>query len=493
MNITVAMIKERIELSGNKIPYSHGKDDVKVMGARVYDGVPIPGALLIGEGDSLAEEAGIDWASVPKHEDAVICLASDTYFFLQNVSVISALNCVLDAFAFFTAFEKDMLKVANNASDLQQLMDIAEPYFGNPMFIGNWQGQVFAYTKGFANDFFRPVWHHIVTKNRLPLSSVQILRNHPENLAYFINENNVSIYDFPEENFSCIIGWLGNSMDFHYYVQIMQHTTPISETTRTMAELLLDAMRSINPPHIAASISDTFCSLLDGNVLDNERLGWILAAFGWEESDEYMLLSFGTDEGALAAEALCGELQQCIIRGISFLWNARTIMLIREEDFKATYNDIERLIKQLSFVCGVSIPSSDWNNLPVSFKQAEIAIDYGNGGKPISLCSEHIWKYILREMQESMTSSSLCHPAVSAIVEHDQKRGSQLLHTLYTYLVNERNQSLAAQKLFIHRNTLLNRLQRINDMTGVDLDDNNVRLHILLSCYMYENPEKNIE
>ncbi|WP_415536495.1 helix-turn-helix domain-containing protein [Dehalobacter sp. 4CP] len=50
-----------------------------------------------------------------------------------------------------------------------------------------------------------------------------------------------------------------------------------------------------------------------------------------------------------------------------------------------------------------------------------------------------------------------------------------------TYLQCERNYVKTAEKLFIHRNYLLYRIERISELTGLDLDSPDIRLHILMS------------
>ena len=60
---------------------------------------------------------------------------------------------------------------------------------------------------------------------------------------------------------------------------------------------------------------------------------------------------------------------------------------------------------------------------------------------------------------------------LEALLAHDRERGSQLFRTVEVYLENMGNAKLAAEKLFIHRNTLRQRFDKINRVTGVDLSD----------------------
>ncbi len=68
------------------------------------------------------------------------------------------------------------------------------------------------------------------------------------------------------------------------------------------------------------------------------------------------------------------------------------------------------------------------------------------------------------------------------IHEYDLANGTDFLLTLETYLMNNKSLMAAADKLFIHRSTLTYRLNAIEKITPIQLDDPGERLHILLSC-----------
>ena len=53
--------------------------------------------------------------------------------------------------------------------------------------------------------------------------------------------------------------------------------------------------------------------------------------------------------------------------------------------------------------------------------------------------------------------------------EYDQAHSTALLHTLCVYLLQEQNLHATARQLFIHRNTLVYRLDKLQKSTGLDL------------------------
>ena len=57
------------------------------------------------------------------------------------------------------------------------------------------------------------------------------------------------------------------------------------------------------------------------------------------------------------------------------------------------------------------------------------------------------------------------------LVEHDRAHGGELVHTLRAYLEENRVQRRVAERCFIHVNTVVYRVRRIEELLGVDLGD----------------------
>jgi DNA-binding PucR family transcriptional regulator len=59
--------------------------------------------------------------------------------------------------------------------------------------------------------------------------------------------------------------------------------------------------------------------------------------------------------------------------------------------------------------------------------------------------------------------------AVSRLAEYDAQRGAQLVATLEEFLRRHGNISATSEALFVHPNTLRQRLRRIGELSGLDL------------------------
>ena len=69
---------------------------------------------------------------------------------------------------------------------------------------------------------------------------------------------------------------------------------------------------------------------------------------------------------------------------------------------------------------------------------------------------------------------------VEPLVVYDRERRSDLVKTLKVYFDAGTNASEAADRLFLHRNSMLYRLARVEKLTGLDLKDPRARLALQL-------------
>jgi DNA-binding PucR family transcriptional regulator len=71
--------------------------------------------------------------------------------------------------------------------------------------------------------------------------------------------------------------------------------------------------------------------------------------------------------------------------------------------------------------------------------------------------------------------SSSLEPLLRPLRNYDTARGTDLMLTLRRFLDEGGNIAATADRLFLHRNSVVYRLSRIEEMTGLDLRDRDVR------------------
>ncbi|WP_081497475.1 helix-turn-helix domain-containing protein [Tetragenococcus halophilus] len=75
------------------------------------------------------------------------------------------------------------------------------------------------------------------------------------------------------------------------------------------------------------------------------------------------------------------------------------------------------------------------------------------------------------------------------LIAYDQKNQLNLLQTLASYLANHQNIAVTARKLYIHRNTLIYRIERIENILAIDITEPNIALSLQLALKFYQENE----
>lgn len=88
---------------------------------------------------------------------------------------------------------------------------------------------------------------------------------------------------------------------------------------------------------------------------------------------------------------------------------------------------------------------------------------------------------LLFQLEYSPELVSFCNEIIGSLVDYDRAQGTFLIDTLSAYFAHKGNLSQTAEALFVHRNTLIYRMERIKEISGLDLDNPETRLSIQLA------------
>lgn len=92
---------------------------------------------------------------------------------------------------------------------------------------------------------------------------------------------------------------------------------------------------------------------------------------------------------------------------------------------------------------------------------------------------------ILKDELEDFYNSTL-----KPLVDYDSKKSTELVKTLDVYFKNNGNLTRISEQLFTHYNTVLYRINRITEITKMDLDDPNHRLNLEIALKIKELLDK---
>jgi purine catabolism regulator len=135
--------------------------------------------------------------------------------------------------------------------------------------------------------------------------------------------------------------------------------------------------------------------------------------------------------------------------------------------------------------CGVGAPTtelSDWRN---SFRQAGQALEMARRfeeQKPLYFPDLSVYR-LLFQFEHNPELIAFQEEILGPLLSYEG--GRELIQTLEAYFAHNGNLSQASEALFVHRNTLIYRLERIAEIADIDLDKPETRLGVQLALHIY--------
>lgn len=99
---------------------------------------------------------------------------------------------------------------------------------------------------------------------------------------------------------------------------------------------------------------------------------------------------------------------------------------------------------------------------------------------------------LLMNLNDGKTLQTFIRNYLGPLIDYDQAKGSELLTTLRVYLDHDGSKQVSARKLFIVRQSLYYRLDRITELLGKDfmLPENRIAIQVALRAYQLLEPNR---
>ena len=140
---------------------------------------------------------------------------------------------------------------------------------------------------------------------------------------------------------------------------------------------------------------------------------------------------------------------------------------------------------QSGVVCGIGIPVLELSEWRTSFRQAGQALEMArrlSAGKPLYFPDLSIYR-LLYQIEHNPELMAFQEEMLGPLLAQESAR--ELIHTLEIYFAHNGNVSQTAEALFVHRNTLMYRLERITTILNQDLEKPDTRLALQLALHVY--------
>lgn len=150
-------------------------------------------------------------------------------------------------------------------------------------------------------------------------------------------------------------------------------------------------------------------------------------------------------------------------------------------------------VQQYNLTVGISNELPSIAYLREAGYQARKALQLGEVIQPDQLYyryADYTLHYMMELCLKNESLGALCPPELHKLIAYGQENGPELLDTLRIYLRCGRSKAETAKKLFVHVNTVKYRIAQIQEITNLDLSDDETALSLLLAFKMLEYREK---
>jgi sugar diacid utilization regulator len=152
---------------------------------------------------------------------------------------------------------------------------------------------------------------------------------------------------------------------------------------------------------------------------------------------------------------------------------------------KGVQRYVKGLLPDLTISVGIGRHKRDPALLPDAYSEAEVALEIGHRIQGPSAVSTFegtgTYKLLFRVLQENPEElESFYRETLEPVVRYDSRYSTELVQTLVTYLGNDASTVRTASDLYAHRHTIRYRLDRVGELTGLDVDKSEDRERLTL-------------
>ncbi|MGN1002478.1 MAG: PucR family transcriptional regulator [Oscillospiraceae bacterium] len=413
-------------------------------------------------------------------------------------TLLSGRECLLNRWV------QEMQDAVIHNHPMQDVLDLSEPILKNYIQITDSSFKLLYYTRGIACD--DPI---TVTARELGYHSEETVRlfqkfHRLEAWAaaprLVVNrKRDVSRYD--------LISNIFRYQNTYFTHAVMTcNVCPYTPGLEDLFSVFIDCIsvfveRDWEQKNSCSHIYDSFLSdLLDGQLTQEaiieERAGYVGIPF----TGRFMVAVLSAEEAETRpaghiARALCERLPRS---KILVLHGKIAVLHIRDSEAEGdVFADFEPVLGEYRICCGVSAEFGCLTQAAGAFQQARLSVRYaglpgrsvfpGGGSREGFIRFEEAFPYLIlgeKTAGKEIWESSPYRAALNRLRDYDGKKNTNNFDFLYVYLMSGCRSAVTAEAMFMHRNNVQYRVERIMQIAGLELGDPRVRFNLMLAYHM---------
>lgn len=386
------------------------------------------------------------------------------------------------------------LSEAIEAHDDQRIIDLCHTVFKNPAQLSDANHSNIAMSSQYGPYDVDEEWYHLKTYGCSSIEASRALTK--ARISYHFSDH-IMRYQF-DKNFgllNCLTApVLHDGMPVAYLTILEKdhslnygHMQLLSMITEMMAEFWEQKQPETD------EISSMLTLLLEGAPVPGSAMQAFCEQKHWSPEHMYRVIRFEFEQNdqnsswlreiyffAASLSAMFPEDLVGIYKG-SFYILANDSLLPNKQ--RRTRLDQQLNIDEVRIAS--SLPFPGFRHIPQLVDQVDFELDYGVKRRPRMKYLDFYYDamdYLIRCDYSAVNCLTSCHPDVYALFRSDEI----LYRTLWVYLVQDRSVTRTIEHLFVHKNTLLYRIRKIEESLTYGISDPYSREYMRMSFTLLE-------
>ena len=403
----------------------------------------------------------------------------------KKIDYFRVYQLLQDAFDNFALWETTLYKDLASEHDISKLINDSKDIFQKPIYVLDSSIKIIASTEPASSSWEMTDSGSLTLDSMgkyLSASDVMFDRKDAMLLDIFgIKTLCVNLFNRDEQYEGCLCINCGNADFVSGEDKLAEHLAEIIELAIVKNPNIINDSQS--------SIKKVMQSLIEEMPLSRSQR---MVLTGSNKKNNYvcLFLRYGKNNNRLPLSYICDVFEESFDDSYAFIKDDHVVGIVNidrlSEDSKTGYqivlnSKLGEFVRQMHLCVGISNEFSDLYNIKVHYMQAMSAVENG-----LLMDSEAYYFYFSSYALTQMIVNSLGGLPVQAyfphglnsLIEHDRTSGVSYLETLKVFLEENMSYTSTAQKLYIHRSTLIDRIARIEKEMNIDLEDYDQRLQL---------------
>lgn len=416
-----------------------------------------------------------------------LCCGPD-YLILNTQNLAYAANRLMAMRQYFENWEERCRQSVQQGRSLHALLDLAEEVLHKPLLIIDSSQYLFAYSAGYAAMDHIDAIRYMLDNKSLPESTLKQF-NH-----YFLNtftaRTSFFIPDgiFPTASL-CHNIFLNDELAATLILVSDPEETPdaskhVFEQVVPFVHKWIESNRSEDSENY---FNSSLARLLDGNTDSIQTLERGLSTRGWSENCPKCLIAAAAVSEQFHFDAYLSKTISLRYPGICGIQFQKKIIFLCNLEMSSEQlpEQLRSKMEEHLYYGASSVSFTRLQHIPEALSQVLSILEKSTpAAGRIYDFQENAVRYLTG--LHSRTALPILHPLIRQLRDYDSANHTEYYKTLFCYLKNERSQQLTSKELFIHRNTLILRLGKIQNIWNPDLDNAEERFYLLYSFYHEE-------